>query len=169
MTTEMGPRDVDLSPVERVAARSTAVVVRGINVLKSPGSIRFNPRTATLSITGESEHAGDPYERGQLAALMVLANAVIPAGVIGLLTSVPVTHDSTVATLYFFVVLFPVALFAMANVHGSMTLINKTDVVDHTTEPLPEALTELQAAYVDGDISEADLERQVGEVMQREG
>ena len=169
MTTEMGPRDATaLTLFERLAARSTHYVVRGMDVLYDGGSIRFNDSTATLSISGESDYASDSYERGQLSSLVAIANSLTPVALIMLLTMVSVTPGSLVAVAYFFGVLLPVALFGIFNVHGSVSLISKIDVIDHTTEPEPEALVELQSQFVDGEIEQAEFEARVEEVWERE-
>jgi uncharacterized membrane protein len=45
-------------------------------------------------------------------------------------------------------------------------LLTDSDVIDHTTEPAPDAVDELKDRYVAGDLDDAELEREAAEVWE---
>jgi len=167
MTTEMGPRDVDLSWYERLSARAIKYISVVFGTFDSGSRVHFRPETATISITGESEQAGEPYQRGILVTLLFMINVFIWLLPVELLNALgqqagsgPVLWASTAA-------LIPLMLFIIVNALGTLTLLTKTDVVDHTTEPAPEELDDLQQQYVDGEIDESELGERAAEVWER--
>jgi len=155
MTEEFGQRNTSLSAFEQVAATSTKYLIAAVNAFVGEQSLRFDDTTATLSISGTSTAAGEGFARGQLVSLMLVANAVVPVFVMKLLGEVPLATGSLAAGVYAVVVLLPVALFSLINSLGCMTLTNKTNVIDHTTEPTPET-DDLAQQYVDGEIESVD-------------
>jgi uncharacterized membrane protein len=169
MTAEFGPRDVDLTLSERFAARLTQHIMSLVSDVSDTVSVRFDPRRATLSISGESEHSGDAFERGVLVGLMYLCNLMLAVCTIafsaeaanlaadvsawlGVVTVVPMLFVTGVSVLF---------------VLGSIRLMSKTNVVDHTTEPVPDELDALREQYVDGKINEQELGERAGEVWDR--
>src|SRR6056297_604607 len=80
MTTEMGPRDVDLSLAERVAAHGTRITARMVAATQDDLSIRFTPSTATLSLSGESEYSGEGFNRGLLVGTLCTLNLMLAFG-----------------------------------------------------------------------------------------
>ena len=169
MTAEFGPRDVDLSLMERVAAHATRYSTKLFSHMAN-STLRFNPEQATLSLSGESQHPGEGFNRGLLVGLLYLLNLMLSVCVAlaaGEAVSVGASTGPVVATIIAIPALF-VVFGSMLVALGSISLIQKTDVIDHTTEPEPEALAELQSQFVDGEIEQGELEARVEEVMQRE-
>ena len=168
MTAEFGPRDVDLSLMERIAAHATRYTTWLLSDLTNP-SLTYNPKHATLSLSGESEDSGNGYARGVLVGMLYLHNVVLALGAIvlaGEAASVVASVGAIVGTIVGVVSLF--VMFASALVGwGSVKLMAKTDVIDHTTEPLPEALDDLQQQYVDGEIDESELAAAVEREVER--
>lgn len=167
MTTEIGPRDDDaddLDVFERLAARSTSLFVDVLVAMyPGKGSLRFNADTATLSIGGESERHGDAFARGQLVASLLMANALLPVGALILLGDVMNAAGPSLAL----VIMAPftaLALFSMMMLTGSMGLFDKVDVIDHTTAPAPDAIDDLEAAYLADKIDEEELGERAAEV-----
>ena len=169
MTTEMGPRDVDLSLSERFAAHGTRYTTRLLSSSGDDVSLRFTPSTATLSVSGESEHSGDVYRRGILVSLLYMINLLF-AGLVGSVSLNTVDLASSVGPWLVLAVSVP-ALFvtcaALLFAFGSIGLLTETDVVDHTTEPAPDAVDELKDRYVAGDLDDAEFEREAAEVWER--
>ena len=157
MTEEFGPTDTSLTPFEQVAATSTKYLLAAVSSLTENESLRYDDTTATLSISGRSSSAGESFARGRLTALMLVANAVVPVGVLQLLNNPPLASGSLPMTVYVLVVLLPLAVFGIINGYGSVKLITKTNVIDHTTEPMPD-LDDLDAQYLNDEIDEATLE-----------
>jgi len=155
MTEEFGQRNTSLSPFEQVAATSTKYLIAAVNAFVGEQSLRFDDTTATLSISGTSTTAGEGFARGRLATLMLVCNAMLPVGLLQFLDSPPLASDSLLMAAYALVVLLPIALFGILNAYGSMTLVTKTNVIDHTTEPTPET-DDLVQQYVDGEIESVD-------------
>ena len=56
-------------------------------------------------------------------------------------------------------------VLALVNLTGAFDVFKKADVIDHTTEPEPERLTELQDAYIAGEIDGDELEAEVEAVI----
>ena len=167
MTTEMGPRDDgELTLSERAAARLMDWLVRGLDLLADEGRIRFNAATATLSLSGESEQPDDAFSRGKIVAMLAATTAVVsvmPVMLISTLFEVPnpvVTAVGAVGTAVSGVV-------GIFMVSGVVDLLDKITVLDHTTEPAPDALDELHQQYVDGEIDESELGDRAAEVWER--
>jgi len=169
MTTEMGPRDVDLTLSERFASRITRYVVPLVSEMSDTVSIRFDPRRATLSLSGESDHAGDAFNRGLLVGLVYLLNMLLTLAVLSLAAEAAqaATEISTILALAVGIPFLFVSGAGVAFAMGTAGLLFKTDVVDHTTEPAPDALDDLQQQYVDGEIDEAELGKRTAEVWER--
>ena len=166
MTTEMGPRDVDLGPKERFAAQFIRGWAWVVGYVSDDAVPRFNPDTATLSISGESDEQGDAFARGRTVAQLTSLNQVAMMGVIGMcgmsLIGAAVTMSAGTATLAVLL-----AAVAFVSYIGSIELTSKIDVLDHTTEPAPEELDELKAEFVDGEIDEQELDERAAEVWER--
>ena len=169
MTTEMGPRDVDLSLSERFAAHGTRYTTRLLSSMGDDVSLRFTPSTATLSVSGESEDSGDAYRRGILVSTVYMLNllfglalALMPLDVISAAAEVGPWLMLAATGPALFVTSVGL-VFAM----GTAGLITQTDVIDHTTEPAPDAVDELKERYVAGDLDDAELEREAAEVWER--
>jgi len=127
---------------------------------------RFDREKLRLSVRGESEYSGDAYSRGRVVNTLWYLNSfiwILPFGFVTALTEPPAG------------VLFPIASAAVLllavgtflNVAGSTDLARETQVVDHTTEPTPDAISDLQAQYVDGEVDTDTFEERVGEVIER--
>lgn len=97
MTVEMGDRDVELNILQRVAGASAAVCARGFSLALDDLSLRFNAATATLSVSGESEHAGDRYSRGLLVGLFYLTHILLWLFPLSLASRVPVPESPALA------------------------------------------------------------------------
>jgi len=169
MTTEMGPRDVDLSLSERVAAHGTRLTARLMSSTHDDMAIRFTPSTATLSLSGESKHSGERFNRGLLVGLVYTLNLMFVITAVGLAGEAMIFAAElapwlgTVAVVPFLVI----AIFGALVGVGSAELLTDTDVIDHTTEPAPDAVDELKERYVAGDLDDAELEREAAEVWER--
>ena len=169
MTAEFGPRDVDLSLMERVAAHATRYSTKLFSDMANI-TLRFNPEQATLSLSGESQHPGEGFNRGLLVGLLYLLNLMLSVSVAlaaAEAVSVGASTGPVVATIIAIPALF-VVFGSMLVALGSIRLIQKTDVIDHTTEPEPEALAELREQFVDGEIDERELAARVEEVWERD-
>jgi len=44
---------------------------------------------------------------------------------------------------------------------GAKAAIDRTEIIDHTTEPLPDDLDEIKQQFVDGDLDDSEFERQL--------
>jgi len=167
MTTEMGPRDVDLGLREQFAGNFIRFWAWAVGVVSDDVDLRFRVPTATLFLSGESEHSGDEYERGGLAATLVSVNEVAMMGVLAYcgmgITSLAAAPGGVIIPL----LLFTVACVASVSLTGSASLTSSINVVDHTTEPAPEKLDELKAEFVDGEIGEEELGERAAEVWER--
>jgi len=169
MTTEMGPRDVDLTLSERVAAHGTRYTTRLVASTQDDLSIRFTPSTATLSLSGESEHRGDAFNRGLLVASVCMVNIMLAFGAVGI-AGEAMTAAAEVSQWLGLVSIVPFVLVATVGLVfglGSAGLLFEIDVIDHTTEPAPDAVGELKERYVAGDLDDAELEREAAEVWER--
>ena len=169
MTAEFGPRDVELGLMERVAAHATryttCVTANVVNI-----SLRFNPKRATLTLSGESQHPGEGFNRGLLVGFVYLLNLMLSlcvALVAANAMSVGASIGPIAATVIGSIALFVFAGSVLVGL-GSVSLIHKTDVIDHTTHPEPDAIDEVREAYLDGEIDEAELEARSAEVWERE-
>jgi len=169
MTAEFGPRDVDLGLMERVAAQATRYSTELFSHMANI-SLRFNPERATLTLSGESQHPEEGFNRGLLVGIIYFHNfmlslcvALVAAGAMSVGGSV----GPMAGTVIGIPALFVVAGSMLVGV-GSVSLITKTDVIDHTTEPEPDAIEEVREAYLDGEIDEGELEARSAEVWERE-
>ena len=167
MTAEFGPRDVDLGWKERFAAHIASAVCRLTNSDLDDKSVRFNPETATLTVAGESEHSGDALHRGKYVGGLFLFTNTITWMILVLLNALSGTGSFIVDTALL-IGIIATSVVIYVNMSGSFNLLTKTDVIDHTTEPEPEALAELESQFVDGEIEQGELEARVEEVMQRD-
>jgi len=168
MTAEMGPRDVDLGWTERLAGRAIAPLVALFNYIVDGPTVRYRSRTATVALSGESEHPGDGFNRGILVSLLLFSN--ILAWLMPMLVLSDTIQQTAAGSPVFWVasaLMLPVGAFSLLNLFGTMGLLMKTDVVDHTTEPAPDALDDLQQQYVDGEIDEEQLGERTAEVWER--
>ena len=168
MTAEFGPRDVELSFMEGVAAHATRYSTRLFSHMVNV-RLRFNPERATLSLSGESQHPGDGFNLGLLVALVYLLNLIWSMGV-ALVAAEAVSVGASIDPIAAAVIGIPALFVIVGSILvglGSISLIQKTDVIDHTTEPLPEALDELQQEYVDGEIDESELAAAVEREVER--
>ena len=167
MTAEFGPRDVELGWKERFAGRMASAVCRLVDSEIDDKSVRFNPDTATLTVGGESEHSGDALRRGTYVGALFLFTNTIAWMILALLNALSGTGSFIVDTAVLFGIT-TTAVIIYANMAGSFNLLTKTDVIDHTTEPEPEALAELREQFVDGEIDEPELAARVEEVWERD-
>jgi len=165
MTAEFGPRGADLSTTERVGARSIELLVRFMNwKTLDDKTLRFRTESATFVVSGESEVSGEAYARGKRVAAVCIAAGILP--IVALLslgpavTNLPAPLDAVGSWL-----LLLSMVLALVNLSGALDVFEKADVIDHTTEPEPERLTELQDAYVAGDIDGDELEAEVEAVI----
>lgn len=170
MTAEMGNHSATPTLRQRVAGISVVGAVAVMNYLSDDSYGRYDRATARLSLYGESEDAGDEYERGRdvsavtgiamlgpvLPCLALLYLGRVITAVFGPVVALPVMLVGAIITLY-----------AMFNVVALQGLGQKIGVVDHTTPPAPDALDELQREYVDGEIDEAELDERAAEVWDR--
>ena len=167
MTAEFGPRDVELGWKERFAGRMASAVCSLVNSETDDKTLRFNPDTATLTVAGESEHSGDALYRGTNVGALFLFTNTIAWMILASLNALIGTGSFIVDTALL-IGIIATSVVVYANMAGSFNLLSKTDVIDHTTEPEPEALAELREQFVDGEIDERELEARVEEVMARE-
>ena len=168
MTVEMGPRDVDLSLDERFAARITQHVTP-LTGLSDSVSVRFDPRRATLSLSGESEYTGDEFKRGLLVALVYLFNVMLAVCTI-LLTAEAAEFAAETSPVLGAAALVPFLFLSLTGItfaFGSLGLMFKTDVIDHTTEPAPEEIQDLKEQFVGGEIDKDELGERAAEVWER--
>jgi len=167
VTTEMGPRDDDeLTVSERAAGRMMDYIVRAFDHSIDDGAIRFNPETATLSLSGESERPGDRFSRGKIVAALCMGTALLsmmPLFFVAELMAVGNPYLAALGCLLTAVC----GVSAIFITSGATDLINKVTVYDHTTEPAPDALDDIQQQYVDGEIDEEQLGERTAEVWER--
>ena len=170
MTVEMGRSGtVELGYSERLAARSTAVCAKLFNMTPGLQRMAYDPQTATLAFSGESEYTGDEFERGADTFALYVVNAFIGALIFLLVFDITRTvAPGTALSLLGIPVILGAGIFMMVNGIGSMRLSKKTRVVDHTTKPTPDAIEDMQAAYLADEIDERELEAQAEEVWRNE-
>jgi len=170
MTTEFGDHDAALTLRQRFAGISIVGAVALVNYISDDAYRKYDRQRARLSVYGESENAGDGFQRGREVsdiASIAMLGPVLPtmlllvfsggvAELVGPLVALPVSVLGFVSGVY-----------PLANVGGLMGLTTKISVVDHTTAPTPEALDDLQQQYVDGEIDEQELDERAAEVWQR--
>ena len=166
----MGPRDVELGWIERFAGISVDAVVQLTNLISDSARGRYDRDRAVLTISGESEHAGDRFARGRAVSLLtmipMLAWMAVTVVLLGLGGVTTTALGETVAFVPL-VLTVVTSITGLITVHGASSLQDKISVVDHTTEPTPDALAELQQQYVDGEIDEAELAERAAEVWER--
>jgi len=165
MTAEMGPRDVDLTLVERLAGHGVRFWAWVASLDDDDPNVRFDPTTATVRVTGESEYSGDPFARARAATTLATLNIVITLSLVAAITMAPLPSGVLLAP--YAVLSLSFMLLCGAIGYGSASLIDKINVVDHTTEPAPDALDDLQQQYVDGEIDEEQLDERAAEVWER--
>jgi len=169
MTTEMGDHDADPTIRQQVAGYSVVVAVKLMNHVSDDAYGRYNRHEARLSLYGESEDAGDAYERGRSVSAVTSIAQMWPGFVMVLMAvlgaPVAAAGGVLVSSVVTFVML-AVTLFAAGNSLGIIGLTKKIGVVDHTTEPTPDAVDELKERYVAGDLDDAELEREAAEVWE---
>ena len=167
MSTEFGS-DTRLDDANTAVRIASWLLDGWLSLLPRTGDVTFgfDRQKLRLSIHGESEHSGDAYNRGQIVALLGALNvfiSILPIMLIGGLTSV---LGESVAPL----LLGPMtiaAFFAIWTVTGSMELTDEIEVLDHTTEPLPDDLDDLKQQFVDGDLDDNEFEAAVEQVIDR--
>jgi len=169
MTAEFGPRDERVASLpERLAAVSISLLTRFTNWKSlEQMDLRFRSDSATFVVSGESEQSGERYSRGISVGVTCLFAGLVP--VLAVLSVGPAAIDvlepfrplGEVLLLFSFV-------FALVNLFGVFGVLTKIDVIDHTTEPEPEAVAELREQFVDGEIDERELAARVEEVLERE-
>lgn len=170
MTAEMGNHSATPTLRERFAGISVVGAVALMNYVGDEAYGRYDRATARLSLYGESEDAGDEYERGRdVSAVTSIAmlGPVVPVMALVGLSSVITAVAGEVVALPLTLVAFISCVWALANVIALQGLEQKIGVVDHTTPPAPDALDELQREYVDGEIDEAELDERAAEVWDR--
>ena len=131
---------------------------------------RFDREKLRLSVRGESEHSGDPFTQGRIVNTLWYLNSMLPwpvVSVIGLLATPEAGVSSGIAVGVVSVVFLGTAVGAMLNVTASVDLASETQVVDHTTEPEPDAVATLREQYVDGEVDTATFEDRIEEVIDR--
>lgn len=172
MTTVFGP-DTTLDEVgisERLASWFFAAWFPLANRALADQDWRFDREKLRLSVSGESEHSGDPFTRGRIVNTLWYLNSMLPlpvVSVIGLLATPEAGAPSGIAVGVASVLFLGTAVGAMVNVTGSVDLASETQVVDHTTEPEPDAVATLREQYVDGDVDTETFEARVEEAIDR--
>ena len=169
MTAEFGPQDERVASLpERLGAVSISLLTRFTNWKSlEQMNLRFRTDSATFVVSGESEQTGEGYPRGLSVGVLCLAAGLIPVvalmgvGPAAMELLEPLTPVSEVMLLF-------LTVLVLVNLFGVFRVLAKTDVIDHTTEPEPEALAELQSQFVDDEIEQGELEARVEEVMQRD-
>jgi len=168
MSAEMGPKDdAELTLSERTAALLLKGIVRVFDHGLDDKSMRFNPVTATLSLSGESERPGDRFSRGKIVAMLCLTTALVsvaPVFFVGELMAVSNPYIAAVGALLTGVC----GVAAIFITSGATDLIDKVTVYDHTTEPAPDAVEDLKERYMNDEIDDAELEREAAEVWANE-
>lgn len=177
MSETMGPDGTDAGDLNALARLSAAVLAGLIPVINAAGRVvggdgryRFDRHALRLSIHGESENAGDEFSRGRLAGALVplvqmgslVGSAVVSVGLLGLAT---VIGEAAARPLAVLSLLGPLTSYGA--IIGCWWLSDAISIVDHTTEPRPEVLDELEQRFVDGDLTEQELEQQVEQVIDR--
>jgi hypothetical protein len=170
VTTEMGPRDGDVSWRHRLAGYSVKGAVAFMNAASDNAHGRYDRAKALVSLYGESEDAGDAFVRGRsvsaltsiamlgpilLIMLCLVAGAVTQALFGAAIAAIPMTVG------------FVVNVLALINAAALLGLTKHIGVIDHTTEPAPDELDELKGEFVDGEIDEAELGERAAEVWER--
>jgi len=130
--------------------------------------IGFDRQKLRLSIHGESEDAGDAYDRGQVVGLLGVLNAmlgIVPLMLLGELVDV---IPEAVAP----VLLLPIiaaAVFGVVNVRGSFELTDKLQIFDPTTPETDTAdLDAVKQEFLNGEITEAEFDRRVDAALEAE-
>jgi len=170
MTAEMGDHDATPTLRQRFAGISVAGAVALMNYVSDDAYGRYDRDTARLSLYGESENAGDAYERGRAVSSMTTVavfGPMLPALALAVLADVMITAGGETAALLPWLLGLSVTSYAVTNAFGMIGLTQKIGVVDHTTEPTPDALDDLQRQYVDGEIDEQELDERAAEVWER--
>jgi len=168
MTHVFGP-DTTLDEVgifERAASRFFTAWFPPVERALADQQWRFDREKIRLSVHGESEYSGDAYSRGQVVNTLWFLNSLLPVLLVTLLSFI----RPPVGSVLFWAVggsLVLLALFACANVLGSVDLSSEIQVIDHTTESTPEAVADLQEQYVDGNLDGDEFEARVEAVIDR--
>ena len=142
MSVEMGPRDVDLKLKEQFAGQFIRLWAWVVGVVSDDVTYRFRASTATLFVSGESEHTGDPFVAGRFAESIASVNMVAMMAVlaycgIAVVSLRGVAYPGLIAGAALLT-----ACVAFVSLIGSASVASKIDVVDHTTEAPPDAVDE---------------------------
>ena len=170
MTTDMGPRDGELSWRHQLAGFSIKGAVALMNAVSDDARGRYNASKGLLSLYGESEDAGDAFVRGRhvsavtsiamLGPILLIMLFVLAGGVTQAL------FGAAVATVPMGIG-FIVNVAALINAAAMIGVTQEIGVIDHTTEPAPEELDALKDQFVDGEIDEQELGERAAEVWER--
>ena len=170
MTTEMGRSGtVELGYTERVAARSIAVCAKLMNMAPGAQRMRYDPQTATVAFSGESDYAGEQFQRGEQTFGLHILNVLIGFLIALLVFEIArMFEPGPVLSLVGIFVLLGAGIFPIVNAIGTARLSGKVRVVDYATKPTPDAIEDMQAAYLADEIDERELEAQAEEVWRNE-
>ncbi|WPH59224.1 hypothetical protein AFNJKBDN_CDS0007 [Halorubrum virus V_ICIS4] len=171
MSVEFGPRDETAGLLGRVfglSVQALLVVFRLID--RSEPRVRYDRERAILTFSGESEYAGDEFRRGQAAMAVAAGGAMSP---VAALLGSTMAMDS-VATVFGATAAAPLAVVSLAlmvltllTLSGLWSVGDSISVVDHTTEPAPDALDKLKQRYTNGEIDEQELADEAAEAWER--
>lgn len=170
MTVEMGDHDATPTLRQRFAGISVAGAVELMNKVSDDAYGRYHRGDARLSLYGESEHAGDAYKRGRDVASVTsiaMLGPMVPALPLAMVAEMVLAVGAEGASVLAALLAFGVTFYAMVNALAMVGLTKKIGVVDHTTEPAPDAVDELKERYVAGEIGDSELEREAAEVWER--
>lgn len=170
MTVEMGDHDATPTLRQRFAGISVSWAVRLMNYVSDDAYGRYDRRAARLSLYGESEHAGDAFKRGRdVSSLTSIAmlGPLLPIMGLMMIASTVAALAAEVMALPLTLLAFGATLYGLVNVVALQGLSQKINVLDHTTEPAPDAVDELKERYVDGEIDESELGERAAEVWER--
>ena len=157
-----------LGRVFGVSVQTLLVVFDAID--SSEPRVRYDRERATLTFSGESEYSTDEFRRGQGAMAVAAGGALWPVwallGSTMAMRAVAETFGAVAATPFALLSL-TLMVFTMLCFSGLWSVMDSISVVDHTTEPAPDAIDELQEQYLNDEIDEQELGDRAAEVWER--
>ena len=149
-----------LEPVGRLSVMVLFAVLDRLMQWQNTGKrLSYDYQHRRLRVSGESENSGETVPR--IRALYGILNLHTYIWMVVFAITVYAGTMLSVEGTLLAAAVGAVLWVCLGMVVGAKAAINRTEIIDHTTEPLPDDLDDLKQQFVDGDLDDSEFEAQL--------